>query len=249
VVKSLSEFISSGNPALDVTKDELSVELIKDIQISLKIKVDGIIGNQTLEAFKAFKEANYLEFPYILGIKTAEELLEEKVKEDKKEEDDRTGELLFKVLSNAGQKTGKSVTLFNGQKVYENEFIVPGIPLTWGEGTKGLTRLPSTNTHLQNAKKTIKAWGEVREKFGSPLIISSAFRDVQSNKMVGGARNSQHLYFLALDMIPLNKDFNRLWEILKASQFTGLGDAVFMGRNKGFFHADMRAGDRIIFAY
>ena len=37
--------------------------------------------------------------------------------------------------------------------------------------------------------------------------------------------------------------------MLKASQFTGLGDAVFMGRNQGFFHGDTRPSGRIIFPY
>ncbi|ADI64911.1 conserved hypothetical protein ['Nostoc azollae' 0708] len=50
-------------------------------------------------------------------------------------------------------------------------------------------------------------------------------------------------------MQPLNEDFGKLSEVLKASLFTGLGDAVFMGRNKAFFHGDTRPSGRIIFPY
>ncbi|MFB2834336.1 D-Ala-D-Ala carboxypeptidase family metallohydrolase, partial [Floridanema evergladense] len=82
-----------------------------------------------------------------------------------------------------------------------------------------------------------------------PLYITSGYRPPYVNQAIGGARNSQHLYFRALDMQPMNKDFRKLFDVLKASSFTGLGDAVFMGRNKGFFHADIRPGNRVIFAY
>jgi hypothetical protein len=50
-------------------------------------------------------------------------------------------------------------------------------------------------------------------------------------------------------MQPVNGDFRRLWQVLLSSNFTGLGDAVFMGRNKGFFHADIRPSGRVIFPY
>ena len=43
--------------------------------------------------------------------------------------------------------------------------------------------------------------------------------------------------------------FKKLWEVLEDSPFTGLGDAVFRGKNKGFFHADIRPGGRVVFAY
>lgn len=141
------------------------------------------------------------------------------------------------------------MTLPGGKIVYANEYIVEGIPLTWGEATKDCTRIPTSSEYVANAIRLAKTWGEVRDKFGSPIRITSAYRPPAVNRSVGGARNSQHLYFRALDMQPLNGDFRRLWEVLKDSQFTGLGDAVFMGRNKGFFHADTRPGSRIIFAY
>lgn len=142
-----------------------------------------------------------------------------------------------------------SMVLPTGQKVYSNQLIVEGIPLTWGEATKDCTRVPDTKELVENAVRLAKTWGKVREKFGSPLIITSGYRPPSVNRAIGGASQSQHLFFRALDMQPVNGDFSRLWEILKASEFTGLGDAVFMGRNKGFFHADIRPGGRVIFPY
>ncbi|QNP28836.1 hypothetical protein IAR63_13260 [Cylindrospermopsis curvispora GIHE-G1] len=40
-------------------------------------------------------------------------------------------------------------------------------------------------------------WEPVREKFGSPIRITSGYRPPAVNSSLGGARNSQHLYFRA----------------------------------------------------
>lgn len=249
-IKSLTQFIESNAQAVDITSNELSPELIKEIQQCLKVDADGIVGNITKQAFTDFKSDNHLQFPLILGVTTAKELLEESGKEDDTEDGHniKKPENIF-INQDAGARTGNSMRLPNGDTVYQNEYIVPGVPLTWGEMTKDCTRVPTISEYAHNAVRYAKAWGVVRQKFGSPIYTSSGYRPPSVNKSVGGARNSQHLYFLAGDNIPVNGDFKKLWEILRASDFVGLGDAVFMGRNKGFFHADMRSGSRVIFPY
>ncbi|WP_066376719.1 D-Ala-D-Ala carboxypeptidase family metallohydrolase [Anabaena sp. CA = ATCC 33047] len=246
-IKSLSEFIQATAPTISII--DCSPELIKEIQEILKIEVDGIVGPITKQAFADFKEDNQLEFPLLLGVTTAKELLEFKGKEETASKTNDSSNSQPKLNLDAGKRTGKSMKLPNGEVVYENQYIVEGIPLTWGEATKGCTRIPTISEYVQNAVRLAKVWGEVREKFGSPIIITSGYRPPQVNKAVGGVRNSQHLYFRALDMQPMNGDFKKLWEVLKNSQFVGLGDAVFMGRNKGFFHGDIRPGKRAIFPY
>lgn len=246
-IKSLSEFIQANTPTISIT--DCSLELIKEIQEILKIEVDGIVGSITKQAFADFKEDNQLEFPLLLGVTTAKELLEFKDKEETASKSDDSNGSEPKLNSDAGTRTGKSMKLPNDDVVYENQYIVESVPLTWGEATKGCTRIPTISEYVQNAIRLAKVWGEVREKFGSPIIITSGYRPSEVNRAVGGVRNSQHLYFCAVDMKPMNGDFRKLWEVLKDSQFVGLGDAVFMGRNKGFFHGDIRPGTRTIFPY
>ena len=223
------------------TKD---IELIKEVQQCLNIDIDGVVGGETLSALADFKAKESLSNPTLIGATTAKELLEEK--EEKEDKEDNPPQL---INLKAGQQSGNTMKLPNGKLVWANEFVVPGVPLTWGELTKNCTRVPTTNEYVENAIRLAKNWGEVREKFGSPIAITSGYRPPVVNRAVGGVSNSQHLYFRAIDMQPLNGNYRELWKCLEASKFSGLGDAVFRGRNKGFFHADIRPGGRCVFAY
>jgi hypothetical protein len=243
MITSLESFIKSNASAISIL--DISPELAKEIQTLLKIEADGVVGELTKQAFAEFKTDSNLEYPLILGVTTAKELLELTTEETSADD----SSLPQVVLKDTGSKTGRSMKLPTGEIVYANQCIVDGIPLTWGEATKDCARIPTSKEYVANAIKLAKTWGEVRDKFGSPLAITSGYRPPLINSSVGGAKNSQHLYFRALDMIPQNGDFKKLLEILKASDFTGIGDAVFMGRNKGFLHADIRPGNRAIFAY
>jgi hypothetical protein len=246
-IKSLAEFVKLNAPAIFIT--DANPDLIKEIQAILKIESDGIVGPLTTQAFTEFKEDNKLEFPLGLGVTTAKQLLDLKGNEETSSDKDEETKSNAQLNPSAGSKTGPSMRLPGGEIVYANQYIVEGIPLTWGEATKDCTRIPTSSEYVANAIRLAKVWGGVRDKFGSPIRITSGYRPPAVNKAVGGVSNSQHLYFRALDMQPLNGDFRKLFDVIKASKFTGIGDAVFMGRNKGFFHGDIRPGDRIIFPY
>ncbi|MEA5577940.1 D-Ala-D-Ala carboxypeptidase family metallohydrolase [Anabaena sp. UHCC 0451] len=246
-VKSLSEFVKLNPPAIFIT--DANPDLVKEIQQLLKIEVDGVVGPLTKQAFSEFKQDNKLAYPLGLGVTTAKELLELKGNEEIAGDKEEGINSEIKLNPSAGSRTGASMKLPGGEIVYANQYIVEGIPLTWGEATKNCTRIPTSSEYVANAIRMAKTWGPVREKFASPIKITSGYRPPAVNKAVGGAPNSQHLYFRAIDMIPMNGDFKKLWDVLKASQFSGLGDAVFMGKNKGFFHADIRPGGRVIFPY
>jgi hypothetical protein len=245
-IKSLEEYIKVNAPAIFIT--DAHPDLVKEIQALLKIDVDGIVGPMTKQAFIEFKEENELQYPLGLGVTTAKELLKLKGEEETSSETADPNSPA-KLNKDAGSKTGATMRLPGGEIVYANQYIVPGIPLTWGEATKNCTRIPTSSEYVANAIRLAKVWGGVRDRFGSPIRITSGYRPPHVNRAVGGARNSQHLYFRALDMVPLNGEYRRLWEVIKASEFTGLGDAVFMGRNKGFFHGDIRPSGRVIFPY
>lgn len=235
-MKELNRFIEEKRAATLIT--ELPRELVTEIQKLLKIEIDGVVGEETKAAFEDFKKQKNLEYPLALGVTTAKELVELGEEEEQSVED-----------KEECVKNGSFMILPNSRKVFANEQIVEGIPLTWGETTKDCTRVPLTIEHVKNALEVARRFGKVREQFGSPITITSGYRPPQVNNQVGGAKNSQHLYFKAIDMIPVNGEFKKLWAVLKDSDFSGLGDGVFMGRNKGFFHADIRPGSRVVFPY
>lgn len=51
-----------------------------------------------------------------------------------------------------------------------------------------------------NIIPTVKIAQEAREHFGRPLFINSGYRDPEYNRAIGGAPESQHMRFGALDM-------------------------------------------------
>jgi hypothetical protein len=123
--------------------------------------------------------------------------------------------------------------------------IYKGSNFTWGEATKNGTRIP-TDTEFNgnlipaaqitgNIIKIARKLDEIREIFdNTPIIITSWYRDPESNRDVGGVRNSQHLLGWAADFQVWGKDPNDVAARLKQTWAGGLGDS------EAFTHADMR---------
>lgn len=123
--------------------------------------------------------------------------------------------------------------------------IYKGSHFTWGEATKNGTRIP-TDTEFEGnlipaaqiTSNIIKLAGkldEIREIFGgTPIIITSWYRDPRSNKKVGGVRNSQHLLGWAADFQVHGRDPNEIAAKIRKTWAGGLGDS------DTFTHADMR---------
>lgn len=152
----------------------------------------------------------------------------------------------------AGSRTGKRKTLpGSGKVVYQHEYIVPGVPLTWGECTKGMLdeRWPTQKAEVDNAIRLAKAFGEVRRRYGKPLVITSGFRPPAVNDRIpGAAKASQHRVFKALDICPLDGNFTALLKAVRATpSVTAIGLAHLKG--KGFIHIDIRDGNRLEFPY
>lgn len=65
----------------------------------------------------------------------------------------------------------------------------------------GLNNTPDINS-LDNLLELIfYVLQPLREKLGKPIIITSGFRSVKVNNLVGGVANSEHLYGQAADFV------------------------------------------------
>ncbi|MEO1446806.1 MAG: D-Ala-D-Ala carboxypeptidase family metallohydrolase [Cyanobacteria bacterium J06635_11] len=148
----------------------------------------------------------------------------------------------MQVNEEAGSNTGRSTRLPVVGKIYENEMVVAGTHITWGELTRGLTRLPVQTAEFGTAEEVVdrlltlaKVFGKVRVKFGSPIAINSAYRP--PNLKIG-ALYSQHKYGRALDVRPLNGDYKGLIQAIEAvPEVKGIGKG---GPSYGFWHMDIR---------
>ena len=244
----LKKFLKSGE-TIPVTS--LSSDTAKEIQLILRHanlytgEIDGVVGWKTREAIAQFKEQNFLEYPDQFGTSTAEALLDyhgelkHPVSEQNSEEDVKL--LPDEVL---GSKTGQSAILPSGKRVYENELIINGIPLSWGEMTKGMTRWPVSIQVEGRFEVIAKEFGEIREKAKVPLVITSGYRPPKVNAEVHGSKFSRHMKGDAIDFYPLSGlSLEELWNITKAVAKTG---GLGYGIPKGFIHRDRRPNQSVV---
>ena len=81
-------------------------------------------------------------------------------------------------------------------------------------------RLGIDNTPSDDIKKNLtlfieKVLDPIRERYGSPLRISSGYRCKKLNDAVGGSKTSQHMNGEAADLIPVDGDTRRLFYLIK----------------------------------
>jgi zinc D-Ala-D-Ala carboxypeptidase len=76
---------------------------------------------------------------------------------------------------------------------------------------------------------------ELREKLGTPLLVTSAYRSPEHNKRVGGAKNSFHLKGVAFDIRMENQDPVAFEAAAREVGFRGVGYYP----KQGFMHIDL----------
>ncbi|MDJ0706612.1 MAG: D-Ala-D-Ala carboxypeptidase family metallohydrolase [Leptolyngbyaceae cyanobacterium MO_188.B28] len=80
--------------------------------------------------------------------------------------------------------------------------IISNGHFTWGEATKGGTRIPVDTNVVQGILSIAKVMEEVRSLLGDkPIQVNSWYRDPATNRRVGGASRSRHLSGDAVDFV------------------------------------------------
>lgn len=200
-------------------------------------EVDGTYDDRTLSAYKAFKTTHYLSRPDEIGPTTVAALAAVK---DPDPISEQLGDIPTALNPNAGTKSGRSMTLPSGEVVWSNQWIIPGIPLTWGEMTKDCARVPRSTIIVSNIERfTTTIFGPLRDKLGIPLAITSGYRPPAVNQAIGGAKYSRHTdpFGDAGDVVPSDGNFKRLVQV--ARNIPGVG-GIGHGQRQGFIHLDGR---------
>lgn len=83
---------------------------------------------------------------------------------------------------------------------------------------------------------------QVRAFVGAPMIISSGYRCDELNKAVGGARNSQHRFFRAIDFVPKGLDLDECFAKLQFSNLVYKQLIKEYSGNKAWIHVGMGEG-------
>lgn len=222
----------------DKSLHELTPDILREVQGILNVDVTGVVCQSTINKFAQFKQSKYLEFPDRLGASTALSLIESVYDHPVSEQ---TKDVPTKVIVAAGSRTGKSVVLPGKGLVYEHEYILSNIPLTWGEMTKGLDprRIPDSKWVVENIIAIAKVFGVARKRYGKPVAITSGYRPAHLGI---GASRSQHILGKGLDSFPLaTGDIRQWYNILRATPgVMGLGDAMHLSKG-AFVHMDTRS--------
>ena len=79
---------------------------------------------------------------------------------------------------------------------------------------------------------------DLRHEFNEPMIISSAYRHISYNQVIGGVKNSPHLYGKAVDVLVSGKAAYRLMKMAMEHGFTGIGISQKGPHEGRFLHID-----------
>ena len=78
----------------------------------------------------------------------------------------------------------------------------------------------------------------IRERWGSPIIVTSGYRCDELNRAVGGVKSSYHRLGMAADIRPKDGRLERLYEIIVGMFMDGLIGLTecYIDRKKGYIH-------------
>ena len=191
---------------------------IKQRQLNLRTyyyiykgSIDGIVGSQTVEAYKDFQSMVGITVDGIYGVVTDEKLVG--VLKDIQVKLNNKGYNLV-VDGIVGNETESAIKDFQGKNNINVTGIIDSITME-----KLDSQIPIDDwSNIKNFKKEefyckdgcglnnidinfVKILDEIRDHFGKPLIVTSGCRCKKHNNLVGGTKNSKHLSGKAADFV------------------------------------------------
>ena len=111
----------------------------------------------------------------------------------------------------------------------------------FGAVRKGVKNSAPPKKLWKNVVPTLRVVDDLRESFGQPCTILSSYRSPEYNRTVGGAAQSQHLQFNALDItikgVSAKRVYERLLQWRSEGRFKG---GIGYYPSSGFVHLDTR---------
>ena len=86
----------------------------------------------------------------------------------------------------------------------------------------GLSNYPSSPDDLVNLANLWHYLASVRERFGKPIFVNSAYRTFKVNEQVGGTKSSYHLKGRAADIRCSIQHMDELRDILSSDRKQGI---------------------------
>jgi uncharacterized protein YcbK (DUF882 family) len=100
---------------------------------------------------------------------------------------------------------------------------------------------PPPERLLDNIIPTLMVADEIRRQWEDPVVCLSGWRPPAYNDfVVGGASDSQHMYFRAMDLQPANAEYDRFVTHCEdvVNSLREEGDIIGLGRYDTFIHID-----------
>ncbi|MEP3255949.1 MAG: D-Ala-D-Ala carboxypeptidase family metallohydrolase [Stappiaceae bacterium] len=127
------------------------------------------------------------------------------------------------------------------KQIEPEEFLLTGAGSRPGHRCAGLNGLPPRQL-WPNFIPVAQVLDEFRSRIGKPVSIVVAYRSTAYNACVGGARNSQHIQFRAVDFMVDGMNTREIANVLRQMRSSGLFSGG-IGTYSSFVHVDTRGSN------
>jgi zinc D-Ala-D-Ala carboxypeptidase len=108
---------------------------------------------------------------------------------------------------------------------------------SWKYFTREELKCKGTDECFMN-EEFMKQLHRLREDYARPMRITSGYRDVSYNTVIGGSPNSAHILGQAVDVAVSGNEAYDLIRMAMLHGFTGIGVAQSGPQHKRFIHID-----------